>query len=142
MAQALLGLKEIESILPHREPFLFVDAITEIEPGKRIVGTLRVTEDQRFLRRDGEAHLPPTILAEAMAQVGAILVLYPEENRGRTIYFRSIEDARFDKRVPVGAIVNVEAHVRKMRARFGSLDVSATVDGESAAEAVMSFALG
>lgn len=143
MAQAVLDRKEIQSILPHREPFLFVDAIRELTPGTRILGELRVEPSQLFLRKDGEAPwFPPTLLAEAMAQVGAILVLYPEEHRGRTIYFRAIEEAEFPRRVRVGDLVLVEASVRKLRARFGSLDVDAKVEGELAAKAVMSFALG
>jgi 3-hydroxyacyl-[acyl-carrier-protein] dehydratase len=142
LAHALLDRQEIQSILPHRKPFLFVESIQEIEPGKRILGELHVDPNELFLMRDGEPYLPPTILAEAMAQVGAILVLYPEDNRGRTIYFRSIEQAEFTRRVEAGEVVLVEANVRKMRARFGSLDVTATVDGEPAASAVMSFALG
>lgn len=144
MANPVLDRSEIASILPHRDPFLFVDAVREIEPGKHIVGELVVAEDQRFLRRDDPsgAYLPPTILAEAMAQVGAILVLYPEEHRGRTIYFRAIEEAEFLKRIDAGATVVIEATVRKLRSRFGTLDVSAKVNGELAAKAVMSFALG
>ena len=142
MAHVLLDRKEIRSILPHREPFLFVDEIREIEPGKRILGELHVQPKDLFLIRDGALYLPPTILAEAMAQVGAILVLYPEDNRGRTIYFRAIEQAEFTRRVESGEVVIVEANVRKMRARFGSLDVTAKVNGEVAASAVMSFALG
>lgn len=142
MTQALLDRKEIQGILPHREPFLFVDAIREIDPGERILGELRIGADALFLMRGDDPHLPPTLLAEAMAQVGAILVLYAEENRGRTIYFRAIEQAEFTRRVHPGEVLLVEARVRKMRARFGSLDVEATVNGETVASAMMSFALG
>jgi 3-hydroxymyristoyl/3-hydroxydecanoyl-(acyl carrier protein) dehydratase len=94
------------------------------------------------VREGDERYFPSTLLAEAMAQIGAILVLFPEENRGRTIYFRSIEDAEFSRRVPVGARVRVEAQIRKLRARYGSLAVEAFVEDELAAKGVMSFALG
>jgi 3-hydroxymyristoyl/3-hydroxydecanoyl-(acyl carrier protein) dehydratase len=77
-----------------------------------------------------------------MAQVGAILVLYPDENRGRTIYFRSIEEATFARRVRVGERIRVIAEIRKLRSRYGSLAVEAFVDGELVAKGVMSFALG
>jgi 3-hydroxyacyl-[acyl-carrier-protein] dehydratase len=140
---SLLGREQIEAILPHRPPFLFVDEITEIVPGDRIVGEFLVAEDELFLvREDGNRYLPQSVLAEAMAQVGAILVLHPEENRGRTIYFRSIEEAAFYRRVPVGARIRVEARVRKLRSRFGSLAVEAYLDSGVAAKGVMSFALG
>jgi 3-hydroxyacyl-[acyl-carrier-protein] dehydratase len=138
----MLDRAQIESILPHRPPFLFVDSVEEIVPGRSIVGAFRVGETELFLARDGEdVYLPSTLLAEAMAQVGAILVLHPEENRGRTIYFRSIEDAEFHRRVPVGALVRVEGKVKKLRRRYGSLLVEAYVGGDLAATAIMSFAL-
>ena len=139
----MLDLSLIQAILPHRAPFLFVDSISSIVPGERITGEFLVKETERFLARDGdELFFPSTLLAEAMAQVGAILVLFPEEHRGRTIYFRSIEEAEFARRVPVGARVRVEARIRKLRARFGSLEVAAFVENELAARGVMSFALG
>jgi 3-hydroxyacyl-[acyl-carrier-protein] dehydratase len=133
----------IQAILPHREPFLFVDSVIEIEPMKRIVGELHVVDTIRFLsRRDDGVFLPPTVLAEAMAQVGAILVLHPEENRGRTIYFRSIEGAEFNGHVSLGETVRIEAEVRRIRARFGSLAVTAHVGDTVVAKGLMSFALG
>jgi len=139
----LLDRADIEAILPHREPFLFVDAVLEIEDGKHIVGELHVNDAIRFLsRRDHGVFLPATVLAEAMAQVGAILALHPKENRGRTIYFRAIEGAEFKDPVALGQTVRIEAEVRKMRARFGVLGVTAYVNEAVAAKAVMSFALG
>jgi len=138
-----LDRADIETILPHREPFLFVDTVLEIETGKRIVGELHVKDTIRFLsRRNDGVFLPATVLAEAMAQVGAILVLHPKENRGRTIYFRAIEGAEFRDPVALDETVRIEAEVRKLRARFGVLSVTATVREAVAAKAVMSFALG
>ncbi len=139
----LLDRSGIEEILPHRSPFLFVHEVLEIEPGQRIVGLVRVGEDETFLARDAMgSYLPPTVLAEAMAQVGAILVLYPEDNRGRAIYFRSIDETEFFTRIGVGVELRVEAHVKRMRSRLGTLEVNATRDGVLAAKGVMSFALG
>ena len=138
-----LDRADIETILPHRAPFLFVDAVLEIEDGKHIVGELHVDDAIRFLsRRDDGVFLPATVLAEAMAQVGAILALHPQENRGRTIYFRAIEGAEFNDPVALGQTVRIEAEVRKMRARFGVLSVTATVNDTLAAKAGMSFARG
>lgn len=138
-----LDRAQIEAILPHRDPFLYVDTVLEIEPQRRIVGELHVNERLRFLsRREDGVFLPATVLAEAMAQVGAILVLHPEENRGRTIYFRSIDGAEFHGHVGVGQTVRIEAEVRRIRARFGSLAVTANVGDTVVAHAVMSFALG
>jgi 3-hydroxyacyl-[acyl-carrier-protein] dehydratase len=139
----MLDRAQIQAVLPHRPPFLFVDEISSIVPGERISGEFLVKESERFLARDGNgSSFPNTLLTEAMAQVGAILVLYPEENRGKTIYFRSIEGAEFLRRVEAGARIRIEAEIRKLRARYGSLAVSAFVDRELVARGVMSFALG
>ncbi len=139
----MLDLAQIQAILPHRPPFLFVDSISDIVPGERIAGEFLVKETELFLAREGEERFfPSTLLAESMAQVGAILVLFPEENRGRTIYFRSIEETEFARRVPVGARVLVEARIKKLRSRFGILAVEAFVDDGLVAKGVMSFALG
>ena len=139
----MLDRTEIKAILPHREPFLFVDSISSIVPGERIEGEFRVKDTELFLAREGEArYFPATLLAEAMAQIGAILVLYPEENRGRTIYFRSIEETEFHRRVEVGSLIRVAARIQKLRARYGSLGVDAFVGDDLVARGVMSFALG
>jgi 3-hydroxymyristoyl/3-hydroxydecanoyl-(acyl carrier protein) dehydratase len=139
----MLDRPQIQAILPHRPPFLFVDSISAIVPGERVTGEFLVKETERFLARVGEErYFPPTLLTEAMAQIGAILVLFPEENRGRTIYFRSIEETEFARRVPVGARLRVEARIKKLRSRFGILAVEAFVENEVVAKGVMSFALG
>ena len=139
----ILDRREIENILPHRDPFLFVDEIHEIVLGERISGVVRVGDTDTFLHQDdaGQAYLPPTILTEAMAQVGAVLVLYPEENRGRTIFFRSIDDIRFDKRIPAGSSLRIDGEVRRMRGRLGSLKMTAFLGDNLVAEGVMGFAL-
>ena len=88
-----LDYQAIERILPHRYPFLLVDRITEFDVDKRIVGVKNVSLNERHLtrRRRGKAVLPPTILTEAVAQVGAILILAKPENREKLIFFMGIE---------------------------------------------------
>ena len=142
----ILGRSEIEGILPHRDPFLFVDEVIELVPGKRVVGRFRTPDTGAFT--GGMPHdvrsFPVTLLVEAMAQVGAILVLHARENRGRTIYFRAIEQAHFHRSVPTGATLRIEGDVRRMRARMGTLEMKAFAEDEPdspVAEGVMSFAL-
>src|SRR5215472_284986 len=91
-----LDYAAIERILPHRYPFLLVDRITEFEADKRIVGIKNVTLNERYLaHRAGEPPvLPPTILTEAVAQVGAIMILSKPENRERLIFFMGIARVR------------------------------------------------
>ena len=92
-----LDCSAIERILPHRYPFLLVDRITELEPDRRIVGIKNVSANERYLSRVGGERpaMPPTILTECVAQVGAILILSKPENRGRLILFGGIERVRF-----------------------------------------------
>ena len=134
----------IERILPHRYPFLLVDRITEIEVDKRIVGIKNVTLNERYLaHRDGETPtLPPTILTEAIAQVGAILILAKPENRQRLPFFAGIERVRYRRPVHPGDVVEIEALVRRLRSRMGVLHGIARVNGAVVVEGTMTFALG
>jgi 3-hydroxyacyl-[acyl-carrier-protein] dehydratase len=134
----------IERILPHRYPFLLVDRITEIEVDKRIVGIKNVTLNERYLaHRHGELPtLPPTILTEAIAQVGAILILAKPENRQRLPFFAGIERVRYRRAVHPGDVVEIEATVRRLRSRMGVLHGIARVNGKVVVEGTMTFALG
>jgi 3-hydroxyacyl-[acyl-carrier-protein] dehydratase len=134
----------IERILPHRYPFLLVDRITEFEPDKRIVGIKNVTLSERYLARsgDGPPVLPPTILTEAIAQVGAILILAKPENRQRLPFFAGIERVRYRRAVHPGDVVEIEATVHRLRSRMGILRGIARVDGKVVVEGTMTFALG
>jgi len=135
---------EIQSLLPHRYPFLLVDRITEFEPDKRIVGIKNVTLNDRYLAHqpDGPPVLPPTILTEAVAQVGAIMILAKPENREKLIYFMGIERVRYRKPVHPGDQVVIEAVVRRLRSRMGVLRGVARVNGQVVVDGTMTFALG
>ena len=139
-----LNYTAIERILPHRYPFLLVDRITELEPDKRIVGIKNVTMNERFLsRRPGNAPVfPPTMLTEAVAQVGAILILSKPANREKLIYFMGIERVRYRRPVYPGDTVEIEAHVKRLRSRMGQLQGFARVNGQMVVEGTMTFALG
>jgi beta-hydroxyacyl-ACP dehydratase FabZ len=134
----------IERILPHRFPFLLVDRITAFEPDKRIVGIKNVALNERYLadRTGASPVLPPTILTEAIAQVGAILILAKPENRNQLPYFRSIERVRYRRPVHPGDVVEIEATVVRLRSRVGVLRGIARVNGQTVVEGTMTFALG
>jgi len=134
----------IERILPHRYPFLLVDRIIEFEVDKRIVGIKNVSLSERYLSQtgNGRAVLPPTILTEAVAQVGAILILAKPENRQRLPFFAGIERVRYRRPVYPGDVVVIEASVVRMRRRMGLLKGVARVDGQAVMDGSMSFALG
>ena len=139
-----LDYSAIERILPHRYPFLLVDRVTELEPDKRIVGIKNVTLNERYLaHREGERPvLPPTILTEAVAQVGAILILAKPENREKLPYFMGIQRVRYRRPVHPGDVVEIEALVMRLRSRMGVLRGIARVDGAVTLEGTMTFALG
>ena len=134
----------IESILPHRYPFLLVDRIIELEVDKRIVGIKNVSLNERYLSHNshGRPVLPPTILTEAVAQVGAILVLAKPENRQRIPFFAGIERVRYRRPVYPGDVVVIEANVVRLRSRMGLLKGVARVNGVRVLDGSMTFALG
>src|SRR3990172_3351775 len=92
-----LEIEDIKAILPHRSPFLLVDRILELEPDRRIVGLKNVTSNERYFIAGpgGVPTLPASILTEAMAQAGAVLILSKPENRGRLVYFMGIDKVRY-----------------------------------------------
>jgi 3-hydroxyacyl-[acyl-carrier-protein] dehydratase len=139
-----LDQRAIQQILPHRYPFLLVDKITELEPDKRIVGIKNVSVSERYLsHRVGAAPaVPPTILTECVAQVGAILILSKPENRDRIPLFVGIERVRYRHPVCPGDVLEVEARVKRLRSRMGQLYGYARVNGKVVLEGMMTFALG
>jgi 3-hydroxyacyl-[acyl-carrier-protein] dehydratase len=139
-----LDYAAIEQILPHRYPFLLVDRIIELEVDKRIVGIKNVSFNERYLSHAGRGTpaVPPTILTEAIAQVGAILVLAKPENQQRLPFFAGIERVRYRRPVRPGDVVMIEATVIRLRSRMGLLKGIARVDGRRAVEGTMTFALG
>jgi 3-hydroxyacyl-[acyl-carrier-protein] dehydratase len=148
MAEGLLTLpleiEGIKAILPHRYPFLFVDRILEFEEDRRIVGVKNVTSNERYFMAGpgGVPILPASILTEAMAQVGAVLILAKPGNRGRVIYFMGIDRVRYRRPVVAGDQVLFEATVVRLRSKMGTLRGVGRVDGKVVCEGQMTFALG
>jgi 3-hydroxyacyl-[acyl-carrier-protein] dehydratase len=139
-----LEIEDIKAILPHRAPFLLLDRILELEPDRRVVGLKNVTSNERYFIAGpgGVPTLPASILTEAMAQVGAVLILVRPENRGRLVYFMGIDRVRYRRPVVAGDQLRLEAEVVRMRSRMGSLRGRALVEGKLACEGEMTFALG
>lgn len=140
-----LNYAAIARILPHRFPFLLVDRITAFEPDVSITGVKNVTANDRYLSpadEHGVQVLPATILTEAVAQVGGILILSKPENLGRLIYFRGIERARFRGFARPGDAIEITAKVIRLRSRMGLLTGHARVGDRVLVKGTMTFALG
>ena len=128
----VLDINEIKKILPHRYPMLLVDRILEVEPMKRAVGIKNITANEmQFLGHfPNEPIMPGVLLIEAMAQVGGVAMLYPEENRGKIAVFAKIDNVRFRKQVVPGDQVVTTAEVTKiMRGSMGIKKKEDTVAG-------------
>lgn len=139
-----LEIEDIKRILPHRHPFLLVDRIVELETDKRVVGIKNVSSNERYFIAGpgGIPVLPASILTEAMAQAGAVLILAKPENRARLIYFMGIDRVRYRRPVTAGDQVFLEGTVLRLRRTMGSLRGVARVDGKVVCEGQMTFALG
>jgi 3-hydroxyacyl-[acyl-carrier-protein] dehydratase len=138
----ILDTTEIQRILPHRYPFLMVDAIEEIERVKRIVGIKNVTINESHFQGHfpGKPIMPGVLIIEAMAQTGGLLLLMEFSEREREkklLYFVAIDGARFRRPVVPGEQLKLEVKVISWRGDFCKLDGRATVNGELAAEAIL-----
>ena len=132
---------DIMRIIPHRYPFLLVDRIVELEPGKRAVGIKAVTanEPQFTGHFPDRPIMPGVLMVEALAQTAGVAVMTLDEYRGKLGLFAGIDDCRFRRMVIPGDRVRLEVTVEKLRGMFGRVRAVASVDGEVAVEATLSI---
>ena len=138
---APLEAAEIMRILPHRYPFLLVDRVIELEPGKRAVGMKQVTanEPQFSGHFPGRPIMPGVLMVEALAQTAGVAVLTLDEYRGKLGLFAGIDECRFRRLVVPGDALRLEVNVEKLRGMFGRVRGVASVEGEVAVEATLSI---
>jgi len=138
-----LGIQEILRILPHRYPFLLVDRILELEPGKRVVGLKNVTINEEFFQGHfpQRAVMPGVLLIEAMAQVAGVLFLSQPEHKGKLPFFVGIDRVRFRKPVVPGDRLELRVEVLKVRGNTGKVAVEARVEGEEVTAAELMFTI-
>jgi UDP-3-O-[3-hydroxymyristoyl] N-acetylglucosamine deacetylase/3-hydroxyacyl-[acyl-carrier-protein] dehydratase len=138
-----LEAEDIMKILPHRYPFLLVDRILQIDKGKRAVGVKNVTINDYFFQGHfpGRPVMPGVLMIEAMAQVGGVLMLSPQENRGKLAFFMAADKIKFRKTVEPGDQLIIEVIVGKVKSRTGRVHGKAFVDNKVVAEADLMFAL-
>jgi 3-hydroxyacyl-[acyl-carrier-protein] dehydratase len=138
------GRDVIESLIPHRPPFLLVDEIVELEPGKRVLGRREIrADDWWFAGHFPDRPVMPGVLTiEAIAQAGAVAVMADEQNAGKIPFFGGIDDCRFRRVVEPGDTLVLECEFVRVRGPIAKGQGRATVDGELAAEALLTVFLG
>lgn len=140
----MLTTKEIMEIIPHRTPFLLIDQIEELEPGSRAVGKKCVTMNEPYFAGHfpGEPVMPGVLILESMAQVGAVICLSLEENKGKKAYFGGINKARFRNKVVPGDVLTIEVILTKKKGPLGVAVAKAYDSSKIFAEAEISFMIG
>lgn len=139
----MLDVMKIKEIIPHRYPFLLVDRIHELEPGKRAVGTKNVSANEPFFQGHFPEFpvMPGVLIAEALAQVGAVSLLQSDEQRGKIGMLTGLDQFRFRGQVVPGDVLHLEVEITRLKGTIGKGHGIAKVDGKVVAEGDIMFAL-
>ncbi|MHB1325336.1 MAG: 3-hydroxyacyl-ACP dehydratase FabZ [Thermoleophilia bacterium] len=139
-----LSREQIKQIIPHRDPFLFLDEIVELVPGQRAVAIKEVRPEEPHFQGHfpGQPIMPGVLIVEALAQAGAVAALSLPENQGKLVLFAGIDGVRFKRQVVPGDTLRLEVEMTRMRGAIGKAEARATVDGNLACKAELTFAIG
>jgi len=140
---AVMDVRQIQSIIPPRPPFLLIDRILEVEPGVRAVGLKNVTMNEPFFTGHFPDYpvMPGVLIVEALAQVGAVAILMVEANRGKIAMFAGIDNLRFRGQVTPGDTLTLSVEIIRLKGPIGKGKAVATVDGRTVVEGEIMFAL-
>lgn len=140
----MLGIKEIEQIIPHRHPFILIDYIEDYVPGEYAIGYKCVSFREEFFRGHfpEEPVMPGVLTVEALAQTGAVAILSLPENKGKVAYFAGIDKCKFKGKVVPGDKLKLETRIIKKKGPLGVGEAVASVDGKVVAKAELTFMVG
>ncbi len=139
----MLTNKEVRELLPHRYPFLLVDKVIELEPGKKVVAVKNVSINEPFFQGHFPEYpiMPGVLIVEALAQAAGIAVAVLEENKGKLGVFAGIEAMKFKNQVLPGDVLTLEAEILVSKLGITKAKVKASVEGKVAAEGEIKFAM-
>ena len=139
----LMDQEKIKEIIPHRDPFLLIDTIEEMEPGKRVVATKLMKPDEFWFKGHFPNYpvVPGVLMLEMMAQAGAVAMLALPENKGKLGFFGGVKEAKFRRQVVPGDLLRIEVEIIKVKGPVGVGSGIATVNGEKAVSAEITFAI-
>lgn len=139
----MLDSEQIKDIIPHRYPFLLVDKVVEIEEATRVVAIKNVSINEPFFQGHFPDYpvMPGVLILEALAQTGAIAVLGIEQNKGKIGFLAGVDKCRFKRQVKPGDQLRLEVEIIRMKGPIGKGKAVATVDGEVACSAEITFAI-
>ncbi len=140
---ALMTQEEIKKIIPHRDPFLLIDTIEEMEVGKRVVATKYMKPDEFWFKGHFPDYpvVPGVLMLEMMAQAGAVAMLSMPENKGKLGFFGGVKEAKFRRQVKPGDTLRIEVEIIKVKGPVGVGKGICTVYGEKAVSGEISFAI-
>ena len=140
----LMNTEQIKEIIPHREPFLLVDEVLELEEGKRIVALKYVKEEEYYFEGHfpQEKVMPGVLQIEALAQAGAIAILSMPEHKGKIAYFGGIKEAKFKQKIVPGDCLRLEVTLDRLRSSAGTGTAIAYVGDKVACKCEIMFAIG
>jgi 3-hydroxyacyl-[acyl-carrier-protein] dehydratase len=138
-----MNIEQIKEIIPHRYPFLLVDRVTELEEGKRVTGLKNVSANEPFFQGHFPEYavMPGVLILEALAQLGAIAMLGLEENKGKIGFLAGVDNCRFKQQVRPGDQLQMEVEILRLKGPIGKGKAVAKVEGKTACEAEILFAI-